>query len=197
MFYFRSSKVTVLLFKSSIYSEFIFVYEVRKWYFHSFAYRCLAFPAPFIYFSFFLILFFNFTILHWFCHTSTWIRHRYTRASTLNPPPSSLPVPSLWVVPVQQPQASSIGHRTWTGNSFHIWYYTCFNAILPNHSTISLSHRVQKTVLYIRVSWRGYLFSLARSCLLCHRLIVHIYSVLGSLFLDLWDCFYASIILFW
>ena len=38
----------------------------------------------------------------------------------LNPPPSSLPVPSLWVVPVHQPQASSIVHRTWTGNSFHI-----------------------------------------------------------------------------
>ena len=32
----------------------------------------------------------------------------------LNPPPSSLPVPSLWVVPVHQPQASSIVHRTWT-----------------------------------------------------------------------------------
>ena len=26
----------------------------------------------------------------------------------LNPPPSSLPTPSLWVVPVHQPQASSI-----------------------------------------------------------------------------------------
>ena len=28
----------------------------------------------------------------------------------LNPPPSSLPTPSLWVVPVHQPQASSIVH---------------------------------------------------------------------------------------
>ena len=36
----------------------------------------------------------------------------------LNLPPSSLPIPSLWVVPVHQPQASSIVHRTWTGNSF-------------------------------------------------------------------------------
>ena len=35
-------------------------------------------------------------------------------------PPSSLPVPSLWVVPVQQLQASSIVHRTWTADSFHI-----------------------------------------------------------------------------
>ena len=71
----------------------------------------------------------------------------------LNPPPSSLPVLSLWVVPVHQPQASSIMHRTWTGDSFHIWYYACFNTILPNHPTLSLSHRVQKTALYIYVSF--------------------------------------------
>ena len=67
----------------------------------------------------------------------------------LNPPPSSLTIPSLWVIPVHQPQASSIVHRIWTGDSFHIWYYTYFNAILANHPTFSLSHRVQKTVLYI------------------------------------------------
>jgi len=71
----------------------------------------------------------------------------------LNLPPSSLPIPSLWVVPVHQPQASSIVHRTWTGDSFHIWYYTYLNAILPIHPTLSLSHRVQKTVLYISVSF--------------------------------------------
>ena len=71
----------------------------------------------------------------------------------LNPPPSSLPIPSLWVIPAHQPQASSIMHWTWTGDSFHIWYYTCFNAILPNHPTLSLSHRVPKTVLYISVSF--------------------------------------------
>ena len=71
---------------------------------------------------------------------------------TLYPPPSSLPIPSLWVFPVHQPQASSILHRTWAGDSFHMWYYTYFNAILPNHPTLSLSHRVQKTVLCISVS---------------------------------------------
>ena len=69
----------------------------------------------------------------------------------LNPPPTSFPIPSLWVIPVHQPRASCIMHRTWTGDSFLIWYYTCFNAILPNHPTLSLSHRVQKTVLYICV----------------------------------------------
>ena len=37
--------------------------------------------------------------------------------------------------------------------SFHTWYYTCFIAILPNLPTLSLSHRVHKTVLYISVSF--------------------------------------------
>ena len=37
---------------------------------------------------------------------------------------------------MHQPQASSIVHWTWTGDSFHTWYYTCFNAILLNHPTL-------------------------------------------------------------
>ena len=51
----------------------------------------------------------------------------------LDPPPTSFPIPSLWVIPVHQPQASCILHWTWTGDSFLIWYYIFFNAILPNH----------------------------------------------------------------
>ena len=35
----------------------------------------------------------------------------------LNPPPHSLPLLSLWVIPVHQPQASCILHPTWTGDS--------------------------------------------------------------------------------
>ena len=71
----------------------------------------------------------------------------------LNRPPTSLPIPFLLVIPVHQPRASCIMHWTWTGDSFHVWYCTCFNAILPNHPTLALSHRVQKTILYICVSF--------------------------------------------
>ena len=67
---------------------------------------------------------------------------------TLFPPPSPYH-------PSGSSQCTSPKHPiiTWTDDSFHIWYYTCFNAFLPNHPTLSLSHRVQKTVLYICVSF--------------------------------------------
>ena len=68
----------------------------------------------------------------------------------MNPPPSSLPVPFLWVVPVHQPQASYIKPRL---TICFLYDIKRFNAILPKHPTLSLSHRVQKTVLYICVSF--------------------------------------------
>ena len=105
--------------------------------------------------SYFFVNFilFNFTILYWFCYIWKWICHRYTCVP--HPEPSSLLLPHTITLgrPVHQPQASSIEHRTWTGDSFHIWYCTYFNAILPNHPTVSLSHRIQKTVLYMSVSF--------------------------------------------
>ena len=50
--------------------------------------------------KFILLLLFYFTILLWLCHTSTWIRLGCTHVPILNPPPTSLHIPSLWVIPV-------------------------------------------------------------------------------------------------
>ena len=47
------------------------------------------------------ILFFNFTILYWFCHISTWVRHRYTRVP--HPETSSLLPPCT--IPLGSPSA--------------------------------------------------------------------------------------------
>ena len=103
--------------------------------------------------KFFLILFLNFTILYWFCHISKWIHHRHTCVP--HPEPSSLLPPHT--IPLGRPSAPAWSSQYHASNldchSFHIWYYRYFNAILPNHPTLSLSHRVQKTVLYISVSF--------------------------------------------
>ena len=84
----------------------------------------------------------------------------------LNPSPTSLPIPSLWVIPVHQPQASCILHWTWTGDSFLTWYYTCFNAILPNHPSPP-SPTESKRLFYTSVSLllsriQGYCYHLSK-----------------------------------
>ena len=106
-----------------------------------------------------------FTILYWFCHISTWICHRYTRVP--HPEPSSLLPPHT--IPLGRPSAPapSIQYRAlnldWQLISYMILYiFQCHS----NHPTLSLSHRVQKTVLYISVSLlsriQGYCYHLSK-----------------------------------
>ena len=72
----------------------------------------------------FLFYFFNFTVLYWFCHISTSIRHRYTRVP--HPEPSSLLPPHT--IPLGHPSAPapSIQYRAsnpdWRLVSYMIWY---------------------------------------------------------------------------
>jgi len=109
--------------------------------------HCFFCLLVFLFYYYFLnFILFNFTISYWFCHISKWICHRYT----------CVPHPELgWTS--GSSQCTSPKHPVSCiepGLVTHfIWYYTYFNAILPNHPTLSLSHRVQKTVLYTSVSF--------------------------------------------
>ena len=92
----------------------------------------------FVVFVFVVCLLFYFILNLQYCigfaihqHESTTGAHVFP---ILKPPPTSLLVTSLWVIPVHQPQASCILHWTWTGDSFHIWYYTSFQCHSPKSS---------------------------------------------------------------
>ena len=78
------------------------------------------------FFSFylFILLLFYFTILYWFCHTSTCIHQGCIRVfPILNPPPTSLPIISKKSVHLKFTKKSRIeemeksGHRTWREKS--------------------------------------------------------------------------------
>ena len=88
-----------------------------------------------------------------FCHTLTWISHGCTCVPHPEPPSHLPPQPILWVFPDHWLWVPCFMHQTCTGYLFYIWYYTCFNGILSNHPILAFSHIVQKSVLYICVSF--------------------------------------------
>ena len=65
---------------------------------------------PILFYLFIYLLFIYFTLQY--CIGFAMHQHESARGihmfPILNPPPSSLPVPSLWVISVHKPQASSI-----------------------------------------------------------------------------------------
>ena len=77
-----------------------------------------------------------------FCPTLEWNSHGFTYVPHPDPP-SHLPLHPL---PLDFPSApgpsACLMHPTWAGNLFHPRYYTCFDAVLLKHPTLSFSHRV-------------------------------------------------------
>ena len=117
-----------------------------------------------LFFNFFIIFyFFPFIFISWrlitlqycngFCHTLTWISHGFTCIPHPDPP-SHLPLHPIPLGPPGAPALSTcLVHTTRAGDLFHPWYYTCFNAVLSENPTLAFSHRVEKSVLYICVSF--------------------------------------------
>ena len=83
------SKFSVMMLKETQKMKMTFSLSLSFFFF-------AIYPMQFIY-----TFFFNFTILYWFCHISTWIRHRYTPVP--HPEPSSLLPPCT--IPLGRPSA--------------------------------------------------------------------------------------------
>ena len=86
----KEAEISLLSLKQCIFS----LLSLNSWHFGFYIFFIL------IYF----ILFFNFTILYWFCHISTWICHRYTCVP--HPEPSSLLSPHT--IPLGRPSAPAL-----------------------------------------------------------------------------------------
>ena len=74
----------------------------------------------------------------------------------LNPPPTTLPIPSLWVIPVHQPQGSCIK----TGLAIH-FLYDIIHVLMPFSQTIPPPQGPKDCTLYARQQKRHRCISLS------------------------------------
>ena len=90
-----------------------------------------------------------------FCHTLTWINRGFTCFPHPDPPPTSLSIPSLWVFPVHQPRAlvSCIQPGLVICFTFDSILVSMLFSQNISPFTLAFSHRVQKSALYICVSF--------------------------------------------
>ena len=71
----------------------------------------------------------------------------------LNPPSISPPTASLQVVTEHWLWVPCVIRQTPTGYLFYVWLCICFNAIFSSHPTLSFPLCIQKSVLYVCVSF--------------------------------------------
>ena len=85
--------------------------------------------------------------IHWY--ESAMDLHAFTNPI---PPPTTLPIPSLWVFPVHQPWALVLCIQPGLVVCFTL-ESILVSMLFSQHPTLAFSHRVQKSVLYMCVSF--------------------------------------------
>ena len=114
------------------------------------------FQSPTFFFSFIFIRWRLITLRYCsgFCHTLTLISHEFTCVPHPVPPSHLFPHP----IPLGHPSAPALStclmHPTWTGDLFHTCFtlvscYTCFNAILSDHPTLTFSQSPKVCSVYL------------------------------------------------
>ena len=109
--------------------------------------------------------FYYFTILYWFCHTSTWICHRYTRAP--HPEPPSLPPPCT--IPLGHPSAPAPSIQSHASN-LDWWFISYMILYLFQCHSPKSSHLFPLPQSPKDCSIHLYLF-----CCLAYRVIITIF----------------------
>ena len=115
----------------------------------------------FIYFYFI----FNFTILYWFCHISTWIRHRYTHVPHSEPsfllPPHTIPLghPSA---PTPSIQYCALNLDWWLILYMLLYMFQCHSPKSSHPLPLPQSPKVLSQLFHSRLSLssRGFLVPL-------------------------------------
>ena len=112
----------------------------------------------------------------------------------LNPPPTSLPLPFLWVIPVHQPQASCSLHQTWTGDLFLmiLYMFQCHSPKSFPAPSPTESKRLSYTSVSLLLSRiQGYRYHLSKfhiyALVYCIGVFLSglLHSIIGSSFIHL------------
>ena len=114
--------------------------------------------------SFFLIVFY-FKILYWFCHTSTWIHHRYTRVPHPKHPSNFPPR----IIPLGRPSAPAPSNQ-YPASNLDWWFISHlihvsmpFSQIIPASPSPTESKRLFYTSVSLLLSHlQGYCYHLSK-----------------------------------
>ena len=108
--------------------------------FKIYTFKWLFFFSPFLPLGFYFFFFFKlevnyFTTLHWLCHTSTWIHHRYTHVPH-SEPLSLLPPPTIPLGRLSAPAPSILypaSNLDWQFASYMILYMFQCHSLKSSH----------------------------------------------------------------